>query len=165
MSEVTASLVVQFAGDGAGILQAEIDSRPAGYNNGRTSFVPGDQPAFLVFKSVNVEVTDVTPSAGNIVALGTGTMQVSELLQFANADEVTLSKPYHSGMVAKWLGTSLGSVALVGDSKLRSASKGVGVLKVTYNARFLAYRLSGVPTVLNGETEYEVLIVVTGEAS
>jgi len=164
VAEVTASLVVQFRNQAAGILQAEIDGRPNGYNKGRTSFVPGDSPAFLVYRSAGVTIDAIELSAGNLLVLAPVLVDVEEFLTFARADEATLSKPYHSGMVAKWLGNNLGSAALVGDTVLRLADKGVGVLKVRYQARALAYRISGLPTVLNGETEYQVLAVISGTA-
>jgi len=165
LAEVTATLVVQFRNEAAGVLQAEIDSRPAGYNNGRTSFVPGDSPAFLMFKSTNVEILSEEVSAGTLATLAPGLLSVTDFLQFANADEASLSKPFHSGASYKWLGNNLGTPTIVGDTKVRLAAKGVGILKITYNSAFLARRFAGLPTILNGETEYSVIAVITGEAS
>lgn len=162
-NNVTASLVINFNANGAnGILAAEIDGRADGYNKGKTSFAPGEDPAFLVFKSDDVTIDSVIPSAGSIATLTGGVMSVTDTLQFADTDEATLSKPYESGFTSKWLGTSLGAVTRVGATKLVAANRGVGVLKVTYNTRFYAYRLSNVPNPLNGETEYIVLIVISG---
>jgi hypothetical protein len=164
VSEVTASLVVQFRNEAAGVLQAEIDARPAGYNKGRTSFVPGDSPAFLVYKSFNVTIDSVEVSAGNLATLAPVLVDVEEIITFAKADEATLQKPYFSGMTGKWLGNNLGSLTLVGDTKIRIADPGVGVLKLSYKTRALAYRMAGLPTTLNGEAEYQVLAVISGEA-
>jgi hypothetical protein len=164
MSEVTASLVVQFRNEAAGMLQAEIDSRPGGYNGGRTSFQPGDSPAFLVYRSANVGIYDIEVSAGNIAELAPVLVDVVDFLSFPKTDEATLSRPYYAGMTAKWLGNNLGSPTLVGDSKLRIPAAGVGVLKVAYKAHALAFRFAGLPSVLNGEAEYQVLAVITGEA-
>lgn len=164
MAEVTASLVVQFRNEAAGMLQAEIDSRPGGYNGGRTSFQPGDSPAFLVYRSANVGIYDIEVSAGNIVELAPVLVDVVDYLTFAKSDEATLSHPYYASMTAKWLGNSLGSPVLTGDTKLRVPAPGVGVLKVAYKAYALAFRFSGLPSVLNGESEYQVLAVITGEA-
>ncbi len=161
---VTTSLVVQFNTSGAsGLLNAEIDSRPAGYNKGKTSFNPGDAPVFLVFKSSDVEIDSIEPSAGTIGDEQGGTVEVTEMLEFANVTEATLQKPVDGGsIVAKWLGNSLGTPVLVGDTKITVPNSGVAVLKVTYQSRFTAHRLNGIPTALNGETEFEVLIVITG---
>lgn len=163
MAEVTTSIVVQFSTTGSsGILTAEIDSREAGFNSGKTSFQPGDQPAFLIYKSADVTIQSIEPSAGNIADLGAGLEPIEELLTFANATEATLQKPISGALTYKWLGNNLGAPVVVGDNLIRVPTKGVGVLKVNYNAPWLAKRLSGLPTVLNGETEYSVLIVITG---
>lgn len=161
---ITTSLVVNFSTSGSsGLLSAEIDARPAGYNAGKTSFNPGDAPAFLVFKSSDVEIDSVEPSAGSITDETGGTVEVTEMLEFANVAEATLQKPVDGGsIVAKWLGNNLGTPVLVGDTKITIPAAGVGVLKVTYQSRFIAKRLNGIPTLLNGESEFEVLIVITG---
>lgn len=167
MAEVTATLVVDFnVGDSGGKLIAEIDARPDGFNGGKTSFAPGEQPVYLIFKSAEVVIDSQTPSAGSIAALAplTGLFAMEEILDFADATEATLQKPVYSGLTAKWLGNSLGTPVLVGDSKLVAPTKGVGVLKVNYNAQFLAYRLTNVPVKLNGETNYHVLIVIKGHS-
>jgi len=165
-NQITTSIVVQFStGGSSGILTAEIDSRADGYNKGKTSFVPGDSPAFLIFKSSDVEIISIEASAGSIGNLVSGTLEVSELLQFANVDEATLQKPITGGLTYKWLGNNLGVPVMVGDVKVRIPTKGVGILKVDYNSPFLARQLSGLSTTLNGETEYSVLILITGEQS
>ena len=164
MAEVTASVVVQFRNESAGMLQAEIDSRPAGYNGGRTSFQPGDSPAFLVYRSSNVVIHEIEVSAGSIGELAPVLVDVVDILSFAKADEVTLSHPVYASLTYKWLGQSLGIPVAVGDTKLRVPAKGVGVLKVSYKAYALAFQFSGLPSVLNGESEYQVLAVISGEA-
>lgn len=166
MSSVTASIVVQFTSEGAaGLLNAEIDSREDGFNAGKTSFQPGDSPAFLIFKSSDVNIVSIEPSAGNIASLASGLLDVEEFLTFANKTEANLSKPISGALTAKWLGNNLGVPQVVGDNLVRVPTQGVGVLKVSYKAPFLARRLSGLPSVLNGETEYQVLILITGERS
>jgi hypothetical protein len=165
MSVVKTSIVVQFTtADAGGHLSAEIDSRPDGYNKGNTNFVPGDSPAFLVFKSSNVTIVSVEPSAGSIVSLAGGNFLVeNEMMHFAKETEASLGKPITGALTSKWLGNDLGAVTVVGDMKVRVADTGVGVLKTSYNSPFLAYRLTGLPTTLNGEASYEVLILITGE--
>lgn len=164
MGQITTSIVVQFTTTGAsGILTAEIDSRETGFNNGKTSFQPGDAPAFLIFKSSDVTILTVEPSAGTIADLGTGTELIEETLTFANVTEANLSKPITGGLTYKWLGNNLGVPAIVGDNLVRVPTVGVGVLQVSYQAPFEARRLSSLPTVLNGETEYSVLVVITGQ--
>lgn len=160
--EVTATLVVNFdGGSNGGHLSAEVDARPDGYNTGRTSFVSGDEPAFLVFMSSDVTVDSIEPSAGSIEALGTGVMEVSEDLSFADVAEADLSKPFYNGMSAKWLGNNLG-VPTISENKVTIPAAGVGVLRVTYNALFTAHRIADVPYPLNGERTFPVLVVISG---
>ena len=164
MAIVKTSIVVQFtSADGAGHLSAEIDSRPEGYNKGVTSFVPGDSPAFLVFKSSSVTIISVEPSAGNITPLAGGSVPIDEMLHFPKETEASLQKPRSGELGSKWLGNDLGAIELIGDQKVRVATVGVGVAKVQYNSTFLAYRLGNLPITLNGEANYEVLILITGE--
>jgi hypothetical protein len=164
MSVVKTSIVVQFTTAGEGSLSAEIDSRPEGYNGGRTSFVPGDSPVFLIFKTSNVTIISIEPSAGVIAGpLGTGTVPVEDMLSFAKETEASLQKPITGALTSKWLGNDLGTPTVVGEQKVRVPTVGVGVLKTNYNSAFTAYQLTGLPTVLNGESSYEVLILITGE--
>jgi len=146
----------------SGLLAAEVDSREDGYNQGRTQFVPGDQPALLIFKSDDVEIEDVTPSAGNIAPLAGGTMEVEETLQFANSDTATLRYPTTALTSSKWLGRDLGTPELVDAMTVKVPAAGVAMLLVTYDAAFEARRLSGVPAQLAGEDNYDVLVVVDG---
>jgi hypothetical protein len=166
-SKVTATLVVNFdGGNGSGHLSAEIDSRPTGYNGGRTNFTAGDSPAFLVFNSSDVSVDSIVSSAGAIVDASppVGLMEVSEDLQFSGTAEAQPSKPIYGGLTsAKWLGNTLGDGSLqVTENKVAVTAAGVGVLRVKYFALFKAYRLTAVPYPLNGETSFPVLIVITG---
>jgi hypothetical protein len=146
----------------SGMMSAEIDSREDGYNKGRTQFLPGDQPALLIFKSDDVEVQAVTPSAGNISQLAGGTMEVEETLQFAGSDEATLRYPTAALTSWKWLGRDLGTPELANEITVRVPAAGVAMLMVTYDTTFEARRLSGIPAQLAGEDTYDVLVVVDG---
>jgi hypothetical protein len=149
----------------SGLLAAEIDSREDGYNAGRTQFAPGDQPALLIFRSTGVTLDSVRPSAGNIAPLASGTMTVEETLAFADSAEATLRYPTNTLTSWKWLGNDLGTPEIVDELTLRVPAAGVAELRVVYETTFDARRLSGVPAVLNGETEYDVLVLVEGTPS
>jgi hypothetical protein len=159
----TVSLVVNFdtAAKGGGSLSAEFDARADGYNKGITQFVPGDAPAFLVFASSDVTVALPVASAGNCVALAGGTMEISDDLTFADTAEASFSKPYYGSLTYKWLGRSLG-IPVPSEGRIVVPTKGIGVLRVTYQSLFKAYRLTNVPNPLNGEKNYTVVIVITG---
>jgi hypothetical protein len=162
MSSITASIVVNFdAGDAEGILTAEIDGRENGLNGGETSFRPGDSPAFLVYKSPNVQVNEIVASAGSISNLGLGSSEESELISFANVREASPRKPISSGLSTKWLGNNGGTVSLQ-NGKLTIPNKAVAVLKADYVSDYNAYRLKNVPEELNGETSFDIVIYISG---
>lgn len=161
-NRVTTSIVVEFDSGGAdGILSAEIDSREDGYNSGDTSFSPGDQPVILVFKSDNVAIDAMDVSAGELVSLGSGTLETTEILTFANVREAGFAKPVASGFTSKWLGRNGGAITRT-QTKVKVPADTVAALKATYTSDFTAYRLINVPVVLDGETSYSVVIYISG---
>jgi hypothetical protein len=165
MGAITASLVVEFdaGGDEEGILIAEVDSFETGLNQGNTNFVPGDSPGFLIYKTSNVVIDSITPSAGAISSLGSGFTPepIEDHLIFTDERTIGVSKPIYSGFTSKWLGNHLGAVTIT-EQNVTAANQGVGVLKISYNSFFQKYRLTNVPTVLNGETSFPVVIYIVG---
>jgi hypothetical protein len=152
----------QSAADGSALLTAEIDSRPQGFNLGKTQFIPGDNPTMLVFKTTDVDIDAVRQSAGRTSPLTPGTMQVDEALSFAETDAARIRYPAIAILSHKWLGNDLGEPELDTQMSIKVPTSGVGRLLISYSTAFLPYRLSNVPAVLNGETEYDVLAVVEG---
>lgn len=171
MAEVTTTLVVNFSsGTGEkGVLRAEIDGRDDGFNLGNTRFGAGDQPVYLIFRTTNVVVTSQIPSFGNVAFHASGEVDVEQVLTFANTREAQLSQPAIPGsIVTKWIGTNLGNLTLQDDEITVLADlTGVAVAKVAYKATFEAYRLTNVivPDPVHGESEFSVLIFITGERS
>lgn len=170
MAEITTTLVVNFqSGTGEkGILRAEIDGREDGFNVGRTRFSAGDQPVYLIFKTTNVNVISQVPSFGNVAFHASGIITgVEQNLQFANTREAQLSQPAIPGtIVTKWIGNDLGALTLQDDEiTVLAGVTGVGVAKVTYSVTFEAYRLTNVivPDPVHGESEFDVLVFITGE--
>lgn len=152
------------AADVAGaLLLAEIDPREDGLNKGRTRFLPGDQPAILIYTGPRVELDAVRSSAGHISTLSPGTREIEEeSLSFTDTTEATLQYPTAALSVWKWLGNDLGTPELVDELTVRIPAPGLGKLLVTYETAFEARRLSGVPVKLAGEDEYDVLVLVEG---
>jgi hypothetical protein len=162
---ITTSIVISFSPEGSsGYLSAEIDGRPEGFNGGKTQFSPGESPVFLVYKSADVTIVSIEPSAGNVAphSTPTGLTQHQQFMQFPKTTEGSLDRPIEGPLTHKWLGANLGVPTVVGDTKIVIPTLGVGVLKLNYESRFLAYKLSGLGTTLNGESTYEVLIFITG---
>jgi hypothetical protein len=168
---ITATLVVNFAREAGSqsMLVAELDSYPkaeGGLNNGKTSFAPGDAPAYLVYHTEDVQIVEHAASLGLISSLGSRTVEVVEFLQFPKTKEVSLSKPALSMPDLTWIGNSLsgGKLGPLGTSLL-FASEGVAVCRAVYEARAYQFKLNNVPSEVGGLTEFEALIYIAGEAS
>ncbi len=166
-----ATIRVQFGspdgqGTSEGHLSAEVDARPQGLNAGKTSFSPGETVYILVYKSDNVSITETICSAGSLSAQGTATVTVTDELMFEETDAASLSVPARAGIGSSvWYGRSLGSLTLQADKvTVKSAVKGVGVAKVTYEAQAQVYALAS-PASLNGETDFSILALIKGSAT
>lgn len=166
MSTVSASLVVRFGASasamGRGRLSAEIDSRPDGLNNGKTSFSPGDSVGFLVYAGAGVTLTRVVPSVGAVGSVGPQSVPITEFVQFANSKEANLRAPVSGGISAQWVGLDGGAVS-VANGVVTLPQESVGVLYASYTATALGYMLSNVPSQVVGLTEFEVLVYIEGE--
>lgn len=164
MGAITTSLVVEFdAGDDGGLLVAEIDAFETGLNNGDTQFVPGDSPGFLIYKTSNVVIDTITPSVGTIANLGSQFTPepIEDYGIFTEERTINVNKPIFGGFTSKWLGNNLGGVTIT-EQTLTAANSGVGVLKYSYSSFYSKHRLTGVPTILNGETSFPVVIYIVG---
>lgn len=164
---VTATVQVSFSGSSeGGLLTAELDSRPDGYNGGRTSFTTGDEPVILVRKSSNVTISTVLTSVGSCAPVGGGSTNEEDFLTFMNSKSATTSKPVSGGLVTQWYGANLGGIKLKDENEIvltvAGAVEGAGVLGVSYRSDFIAYKLSGVPSKLNGKSSFNVLVAFIG---
>jgi hypothetical protein len=165
-----ATIRVQFGNpDGSeatGHLSAEIDTRPDGLNGGRTSFSPGETAYLLVYSSDNVSITDTICSAGSLTEQGSTVVTVTEELMFEDAASASLDKPARSGITQTvWYGRNLGTLTLQSDKvTVKSAAKGVGVARVSYDALARVYALAS-PATLNGETDFSILAIIKGAAN
>jgi len=165
MSVITTSLVVEFdTAEGEGILTAEIDSSETGLNGGDTSFIPGDSPGFLIYKTSNVVIDAMHTSAGVITPSGSGTTEdIENFLVFAGDRKQSLSYPNNGSFTGTWLGLELDTYT-VGESAvtLTNTNSVVGVLHVNYDSNYLAYRLNNVPLTLGGLSSFQVAIYIVG---
>lgn len=168
MANVTATVVVSFGdANAAGLLTAEIDSRPDGYNNGKTTFSEGDEPVILVRKGSNVNIDSVLTSLGACTQFATGSTAEKEFLIYVQTATATSSKPVSSGFSSQWYGNNLGTVAVKNDNQIQITGPTlpitmVGVLGITYTSDFIAYKLTGIPSTVNGEKTFQVVVAFIG---
>jgi hypothetical protein len=131
---VTTSIVINFSSTTGSILKAEIDDRTiaeGGYNGGSTSFAPGDEPTFLLYKSSNVTVGTKLVSEGYLSTLSNPSVRKVEQLQFANVKSAELAYPYVGGFLVRRTSPGMPAVSLVGNT-VSLASPGVGIVEVEY---------------------------------
>jgi hypothetical protein len=113
-----------------------------------------------------VSISETICSAGSLTAQGTTLVTVTDEVMFEDSDAASLSKPANGSLASTtWYSRSLGSLTLMGDkSTVKSSVKGVGVAKVSYEARALVYALAS-PATLNGETDFSILALIKGAAT
>jgi len=161
MAEViVATLNVSFdseATTSSGTLKLEIDDRADGLNGGNTSFKPGDDAYYFMFKDDNVTVVQHVVTAGGTAPSGSGTKVIDENVTFTNSDSSSLGYPPDGGVTLSWLGrsfeisgttvTSNTELPEVDGSELKMAKgkKVAGVLQCKYNSTGTLHKLSGVP--------------------
>jgi membrane-associated protease RseP (regulator of RpoE activity) len=153
---ITTSLVINFTDpndQGGGVLQAEIDSRPDGWNGGNTSFIIGDSPAFLVYKTSNVSTTMIQTD-GSISAIGSAVITISEYITFAKSNTSNLAKPPNGSVSFSLIGGTGGPLTVIGTT-VSTPSPIFAVYKAVYTTTALGYRLVGA-------SDPVVLIVIEG---
>lgn len=166
---ITTSLVIRFqTTDGQdasnAILTAELDNRETGLNDGKSVFLYGDSPAYLIYRTSNVSYTQDT-TAGSVQYVETGQIEVIETIQFVAETESRLSKP-PLGPVTFTLVAGKGidvSALTVSGTKVTSLTEGLAVVKAQYYTQYEAYRLIGVtdPNIPDLE-DYEVIVYILG---
>ena len=161
---VTTTVQITF-GDGAegkAHLSAEVDKRPDGLNNGKTSFIGGDPVHVLVYKSSSVTITAAEVSAGTVHFAEPQLVDVEDIITFADKREASLSRPASGPLGVTWFGKSLGGLTVGADGvSVIASTQGVAVARVRYKSYATAYRIS-TPTALNGDKNYNLLFFVAG---
>lgn len=178
MAEViVATLNVNFSADTGqtvgGSLKLEIDDREEGLNSGDTSFSPGDDAYFFMFKGDNVTLITPTPerTAGGVTSAGTGTKDIDENITFSNSNSSSLGYPPDGAVTMTWLGRSFtlsgttlspnNSIPQLSGSELKMTGNknAIGVLRCQYQSTGSLWKLSGVPDDIT-----DVLLVAIGTA-
>lgn len=174
-SVVVATLNVSFSDDAStgaeGLLKLEIDDREDGPNGGDTSFKPGEDVYYLLFKGDSVTLVSGghIATAGGITSQGAATKSVDENITFSNSDSGSLGYPPDGAVTMKWIGkcysiSKTGEVAIntelpdIDDNGNLKMTKNVGgVLNAVYESTGTSYLLKGVPKDI-----LEVLIIAIG---
>lgn len=156
---VVATLNVSFDSSSTttGSIKLEIDDRADGLNNGNTSFKPGDDAYYWLFKDSNVTLEEHVATAGGIGSAGSDAKVIDENITFNNSDTGSLGYPPSGAVSMDWLGRSFeikgtvvsGNSTLpeVNGSELAMANgkKVAGILRCQYSSTGTLHKLSGVP--------------------
>jgi hypothetical protein len=163
MGQVTTSLVVSFTDPNQSKnyhLSAEIDGRPTGLNKGITSFVIGDSPVYLVYKSSAVTISQRT-TAGGISGAGGGiVIPIVETVTFVKSNTANLSKPPSGSVSWRHIGGETATLT-VSETNVKASKPILAVYQATYNAVATAYRLSGVSAIV-GVPNVTVIVFIEG---
>lgn len=168
-SSVTTSIVVQFAqsSGSSSILTAEVDDRAVidgGLNGGKTSFLPGDTVALLMYKTSDVILDAAMTSLGTLAAGSSVIVSKTEDITFAGETEATLRYPVTGSLSYQWIGADLGAISLIGENTLRipaaaAGSYPVGLARITYQTTAQIYTLSHSDP---GLSDYGIVVFYAG---
>lgn len=157
MGQVTTSVTINFGGSaGSNVFNAEVDSRPEGYNKGSTNFFPGDTAYLLLYKTTNVTKVRAFPSSGSVSSAGSATVEKKETVTLTNSREFSTSAPVTGSYSINWYGNQPAGLVKTGENTFAAAENTVAVGEITYQTTADVYALSNV--------QYPAAVVVfTGE--
>ncbi len=141
-----------------GNIKLEIDDRADGLNNGNTSFKPGDDAYYWLFKDSNVTLLEHIVTAGGTSSQGSDTKAIDENITFTNSDTGSLGYPPDGAVTMDWLGRSYeirGTAVSINTTlpevtrselAMANGKKVAGILRCRYNSTGTLHKLSGVPS-------------------
>lgn len=171
---ITAHIVVEFSGgaDTPNVL-VEIDGREDGYNNGKTTFFPGETAYLLLYVPEGWTCVYTAVSAGAIAYVEDTEVSIEDFLTFVDDDTANLQYPLSGVAAFTWLGNNLGVVTVVSGlcslaariynslTKVFTPTHRVGIAKVNYKSVARVYRVSSVPVSV---AKVAAMFVVTKDA-
>ena len=146
----SATLLVEFGGDGDpgadGELALEIDDRPDGLNGGKTSFVVGDSPGYLLYLSQGLTLAVHVATTGVIVDMGATTRQILGEAVVVTKDSPGRLRYAPSGpVVLQFVGAPLpGAAVSVNGREVTLTGAPVAILNAVYSTTARQYRLANV---------------------
>jgi hypothetical protein len=164
---MSATVVVQFGqgADRTALVKVELDGlvNLDADRNEKTTFVPGDQPVFLVHHDASLVIGSVTCSSGLIQPLGSVSRERTQRIEWPELTAQNLEYIPNSTPAFAWFGNDAG-LSLV-DRTMTPAGAVPAVCDVILSVTFQQFRLIPPPITLAAEEDYPILIVVTMEAA
>jgi hypothetical protein len=164
MSEFTTSLVIQFGQDAAderivAALRAELDTRPDGFNSGRSRFKIGEKAYIIVTMGEPLTITPYT-SAGTLKFSQKTDIEFTEVVAFVD-QKASVSRAVKNIKNREWMGNNGGAITHSGRDLTSSATVKVAVAKITYVAEAHIYYLES-PTAEQIGVDGMVTMVLVG---
>ena len=154
---VTASLVINFGDEKDAFLEAEINEDD---NDGKTTFVAGDEVKFRIYHSGNYTVMQTTGSS-SLDSSNISENNIIEQVSFAFSATSSTDKLITGINSYSWIGKTLGAIQ---KSNYNEVSGGkaddIGVASINYNSQYDLWTYSS-PADINGSTTYTVVIGIT----
>jgi hypothetical protein len=120
-----------------------------------------------VRKSSDVSVVGY-PSLGTVAKVGdVSGIKEKQVLTFPRTRTAELSQPPSGAVTLTWYGANLGAHTVKGKTLTLTGSYDhdnppVGVALAKYESAAESWKLSGLPSTVDGKTSYEVLVVLVG---
>lgn len=157
---LSAHIVVEFGDADASNFIVEVDDREGGYNNGKTSFFPGQAAHLLVFTPPGYVIDQALVTAGSLTLIKSNEVKaVQEYIEFPNVDDGSVNYPINNSFSYRWLSASnIGTLSVASPYKVTLPSRSVdasgnlvpkyriGVAQVSYNSICAVYKVYGVPS-------------------
>ncbi len=138
----------------------EVDTRPTGFNGGKTTFSAGETIHYLIRKSWNVQILTEVATVGVIHNHPDSKEHIIDDYLFLGVNTVNLKTPCEGNYVDyDWIGDGLGGIRVINSTQLISSRAGDGVLRVKYDTPVLHSSLS-TPSSVNGITDYQVILTI-----
>ena len=163
---MSATIVVQFGqgADSSALVKVELDdlANIDADGNERTTFVPGDQPIWLVHHDATVQIGRIECSSGMVQDLGKVTRSRKQRLQWVETSSQSLEYVPSENPTFTWYGND--AVISRVENNLTPSVKIPAICDVTIPVMFRQFRLIPPSLSLSQDEEWPILIAVTMEA-
>lgn len=175
MSQVSTIVITPSDDDGYLNIIAEIDSRNAGYNAGKSQFKWSDDVYLLLYYGAQHVNLSVGTTAGSIGLSAVETITVSEVVTFSNSKTASPSKPISALGSITWFGSSPqnrrldlidGNFSLTYTGTGVEPEVGVFIGQVTYTSKANVYKLAlPAKAVANNNPDFQVVAWFKAESA
>jgi hypothetical protein len=163
---MSATIVIQFGegADASALVRVELDgvANVDAAGQEKTSFVPGDQPVFLVHHDATLAIGSVSCSSGMVQDLGVVSRTRTKRIEWIEGGSQDLDYIPAAPPDVTWYGTTA-ALSLLSHTLTR-AGTAPAVCDLTSPVSFRQFRVIPPDVTLGEGEEWPILIVITMEA-